>query len=69
MAKQNKYQYLRILQGLFEGEWADIIACDKHASPQEKRAFVEDVRSYRMNDPRPYRIISRRMPINEQFHA
>lgn len=41
MAKQNKYQYLRILQGLFEGEWADIIACDKHASPQEKRRLLK----------------------------
>ncbi len=41
MARQNKYQYLRILQGLFEGEWADIIACDKHASSQEKRRLLK----------------------------
>lgn len=69
MARQNKYRYLRILQGLFDGEWADIIASDNHDSPKEKREFVEDIQSYRINDPRPYRVISRRIPINEQFHA
>lgn len=69
MARQNKYRYLRILQGYFDGEWGDLIASDKNDSPQEKRAFAEDIKSYRINDPRPYRVIHRRIPINEQFHA
>lgn len=69
MVKQNKYRYLRILQGRFEGKWVDIIASDKRDSPQEKEAFADDARSCWINNPRPYRIISRRIPINKQFHA
>lgn len=68
MKRKNKYQYLRILQGLYEGEWADLIARDERCSAEERKAFADDVKAYRVNDPRPYRIIHRRTPIDEIFY-
>lgn len=69
MARKNKYQYLRVLQGLYDGQWGDLIARDERCSKEERDAFNADVRAYRLNDPRPYRVISRRQLINEPFHA
>lgn len=67
--KKNKYQYLVVLQGQFDGQWEDIIARDEHCSPEEYRQWREDLKSYRENDPRPYRTVHRRMPADEHFHA
>ena len=69
MKKQNKYQYLRVLQGLYDGEWCDLIARDERGTWEESQAFRNNVKAYNLNDPRPYRVISRRVPINETLHA
>lgn len=72
MARQNKYQYVKVLQGMFEGKWADIIFCDARYNEhtrEEHEQFRADYRSYRENDPRPYRVIQRRVPANELIHA
>ena len=69
MARQNKYQYLRVLQGWYDGEWSDLMAREERCSRAEAQAFNENVKLYRLNDPRPYRIISRRVPVAETFHA
>lgn len=65
--KKNKYQYLKVLQGDFGYGWDDIIAADSR-NPDEVRAFREDVRTYFREDPRPYRVVSRRIPSYEVFH-
>lgn len=66
--KQNKYQYLKILQGQYDGIWSDILAFGekKHVKPKEMR---EVLNNYMENDPRPYRIVNRRIPAGVQFHA
>ncbi len=69
MPRQNKYQYLRVLQGWYDGGWSDLMAREERCGREEANAFRENVKLYRLNDPRPYRVISRRVPINETFHA
>ncbi len=65
--KKNKYQYLKVLQGDFGYGWDDIIAADSN-NPDEIRLFRDNIRIYRREDPRPYRVISRRIPADEVFH-
>lgn len=67
--KKNKYQYLVILQGQFDGQWADIIARDERCTREERKQWLDDLKTYRENDPRPYRTIHRRMPADQLFHA
>lgn len=69
MPRKNKYQYLRVLQGWYDGAWSDLMAREERCGREEAKAFQENVKLYRLNDPRPYRVISRRVPINETFHA
>lgn len=68
MKRQNKYRYLKVLQGFFEDTWCDLIACETN-DRKEVADFKESVRLYRENDPRPYRVIHRRILATEKFHA
>lgn len=68
MKKQNKYRYLKVLQGCFEGAWVDLTACDTN-DRKEVADFNNNVRLYRENDPRPYRVIRRRILSSEKWHA
>lgn len=63
--RQRKYVYEKVLQGYYCGEWGDLISveCDSNFIPLDKKEGVEfrnDVKAYRENDPRPYRVIKRR---------
>ena len=53
--KQNKYEYLKVLQGMFNGKWEDLTYYE-----ESDNSIREDYKAYKENDPRPYRIIHRR---------
>ena len=57
--QKNKYRYLRVLQGKYDGIWTDLVCYDI----SDRNYFKElrsDLHSYMKEDPRPYRVISRR---------
>lgn len=66
--KQNKYKYLRIIQAYVCGQWCDYTAYDKN-DREEMKELRDDLKAYRANEPYAFRVISRRMPANELFHA
>lgn len=56
MKKQSKYKYIVVLQGMFDGQWIDLVTYDKQDVQERKN----DIRSYRESNPRPYRFVNRR---------
>lgn len=52
--KTNKYIYLNVLQGNYGFGYEDLTASEIYAEVKK------DLRAYRENDPRSYRIIKRR---------
>ena len=63
--RQRKYTYEKVLQGYYCGQWGDLISvdCDSYFIPLDKKEgqeFRSDIKAYRENDPRPYRVIKRR---------
>lgn len=52
--KQNKYVYLNVLQGNYGFGYEDLTASESYAEVKK------DLKAYRQNDPRSYRIIKRR---------
>lgn len=58
MTRQNKYQYLYVVQGHYGHGWEDLTASE---SLKEIKA---DARAYRQNDTAPIRTIKRRV-LNE----
>lgn len=60
--KTNKYIYLNVLQGNYGFGFEDLTASESYS--EVKR----DLKDYRENDPRPYRIIKRR-ELNPAYKA
>ena len=60
--KTNKYIYLNVLQGNYGFGFEDLTASESYS--EVKR----DLKDYRENDPRPYRIINRR-ELNPAYKA
>ena len=58
--KQNKYIYLKVLQGYYY-EWGDLVEYTQ-TDPEDIKELRSDLKAYRENDPRPYRVITRRQP-------
>lgn len=59
--KARKYDYLKVLQGYYpETGWEDLEAADEY-KPEEVKELLSDMKSYRENDPRPYRTVRRRV--------
>lgn len=61
--RQSKYKYRKVLQGWYEN-WEDLCyyPCNSTGSMDDK-AWLEmksDLKAYRENDPRAYRIVFRR---------
>jgi len=55
MIRERKYDYLKVVQGLYCGVWEDLTAGDK-------REALTDLRAYRANAPETvYRVITRRV--------
>lgn len=60
-----KYDYLRVLQGYYSGTgWEDLVSADAN-DREQRRELTADLKAYRENDPRPYRVINRRTPRKE----
>lgn len=68
MPHHNKYIYLKILQGQINGVWADIIACRLRGSEKEHNDFIADVERLKIEEPRQYRMIARRVRIHESYN-
>ena len=67
--KQNKFKYLRIIQQYIpDYGWCDVTAYDKN-DREEMRDLRADLKAYREHEPYALRVIGRRMPATEQFHA
>lgn len=60
--KTNKYIYLNVLQGNYGFGYDDLTASESYAEVKK------DLKAYRQNDPRSYRIIKRR-EINPAYKA
>ena len=64
MDRVNKYEYLLVLQGYFAPSgWEDLTAVEKKGSGFDRDANREikaDLKAYRENDPRAYRVINRK---------
>lgn len=67
-----KYRYEKVLQGFF-GSWEDLVASEdtdssfRFKSAADRAAFKDDIKAYRENDPRPYRVVKRRV-LREASH-
>ena len=66
--KKNKYQYLKVLQGCYEGKWGDLTFYDKN-DPSEMKQLRADYKAYLEHENVPLRIINRREPIDKLIHA
>lgn len=63
--RKRKFNYYRVLQGLYCGFWSDLIFLETDSnfialSEKEQKEFRSDIKAYKDNDPRPYRVIKRR---------
>jgi hypothetical protein len=67
MKRQNKYQYLKVLQEWNGEQWCDSAACDAQ-DLKSLRELVDDKKTY-IAEGIPAKIISRRMLATEKFHA
>lgn len=57
MPRPNKYDYLVVVQGHYNG-WEDLTQADN--TVEGRRAMKADLKAYRDNAPGKYRIIKRR---------
>jgi len=65
--KQSKYVYLKVLQGCYDGRTWDDLVCAEEKDYNEMKAFRDDVRAYRENEPQyPHRTVRRRELRSEQ---
>jgi len=60
--KQNKYEYLFVLQGYYGYGWEDLTAS------LDKREMRSDMKAYRDNEKGVYRIIERR-ELNPEYRG
>lgn len=61
MKKQNKYKYIKVLQGLYYGEWCDLCEYDQDTPSAEIKA---DYKAYQENETgNAHRVINRRVLI------
>ena len=58
--KQNKYSYVKVIQGNFGYGWEDVCEYDK----QEFSTVKNDLKEYRLSNIGDYRVINRRV-LNE----
>ena len=56
--KQNKYSYVKVIQGNFGYGWEDVSEYDKQAFA----AVKNDLKEYRLSSTGTYRLIDRRIP-------
>lgn len=65
--KQTKYEYLKIIQGCYDGRtWDDCCAYDAR-DPQSLKECRADYKLYRENEPPvPHRLVERRVPRSER---
>lgn len=67
--KKNKYQYLKVIQAFIpDCGWSDYTAYDQN-DKEQMRDMRSDLKSYRENEPYLFRVVSRRLPADVQFHA
>ena len=59
--KQNKYSYVKVIQGNFGYGWEDVCEYNKQEFPTVKN----DLKEYRLSDTGVYRVIDRRV-LNKQ---
>ena len=59
--KQNKYNYVKVIQGNFGYGWEDVSEYDKQDYPLVKN----DLKEYRLSNTGVYRVINRRV-LNKQ---
>jgi len=62
MARETKYDYYRVIQECYCGQWSD---SDFHEAnsrffPKDYKAFKENLKAYRENSQAPIRVINRR---------
>ena len=56
-AKQNKYNYIKVIQGNFGHGWEDVCEYDK----QDFSLVKNDLKEYRLSNTGVYRVIDRRI--------
>ncbi len=56
-AKQNKYSYVKVIQGNFGCGWEDVCEYNK----QEFATVKNDLKEYRLSNTGAYRVINRRI--------
>ena len=56
-AKQNKYSYIKVIQGNYGYGWEDVSEYDK----QEFATVKNDLKEYRLSNTGAYRLIDRRI--------
>ena len=61
MSKQNKYSYVKVIQGNFGCGWEDVCEYNK----QEFYTVKNDLKEYRLSNTGVYRVINRRV-LNKQ---
>ena len=59
--KQNKYSYVKVIQGNFGYGWEDVCEYDKQDYPLVKN----DLKEYRLSNTGAYRVVNRRV-LNKQ---
>lgn len=62
LEKQNKYKYLKVIQGWFSGAygWEDCAEYDTK-NPEEMKTIKHDIKEYRLSGQGSYKIIKRRV--------
>ncbi len=60
-AKQNKYSYVKVIQGNYGYGWEDVCEYNK----QEFSTVKNDLKEYRLSNTGAYRVIDRRV-LNKQ---
>ena len=62
--KQNKYRYVKLIQGNFGYGWDDVSEYDK----QDFSLVKNDLKEYRLSNTGSYRVINRRI-LNKSFNS
>ena len=60
-AKQNKYSYVKVIQGYGSYGWEDVSTYDK----QDYHLVKNDLKEYRLSNTGAYRVVNRRV-LNKQ---
>ncbi len=63
----NKFNYMYVLQGYYEYGWEDLTAADH--TPSGHKEVRDNLKDYRQNEGKRYRIVSRREPNPEYKKA